>query len=104
MQSTTLPESVKLPQIHRFKYNLIEDPYCVHCKDIYETTEHFLFDCPSYIEARTQLLNQLSDMGIDINDKSILLTVILQGENMYDVADTLITIVTNYLTQTKIFK
>ena len=89
---------------HRFKYNLITDPYCEHCINKPETTEHYLIECPSYQLARTQLLNQLSDMGIDINDNEYIIQVVLHGTNDIAVVDTLLPIIFNYLKETQRFK
>ena len=68
------------------------------------TTEHYLFDCPMYQEARTDLFNQLSDMGIDTNNKEILLEVVLHGKNTNAVVDALLSTIFTYLRATQRFR
>ena len=51
-----------------------------------------------------QLLNQLSDMGIDINDTQYIIQVVLHGTNDIAVVDTLLPIIFNYLKETQRFK
>ena len=63
---------------HRFKYNLIDDPYCEFCGHK-ENTKHFLFDCEAYTPARTNMYNKLAHSDIDITNKTNLLHTILHG-------------------------
>ena len=89
---------------HRFTYHLIEDPYCQNCTNTLETTEHFLFYCPVYNLARQQFYNSLTDIGVDVNNKPILLQAILHGNNFQSIASTLLQHTLTFLKQTNRFK
>ena len=78
-QLTRLRLGLSALNAHRYTYNFIENPNCLHC-NIPETVHHFFFVCPTYQMARQTLLNRLSnELLIVTNDESILLEIILKG-------------------------
>jgi hypothetical protein len=90
---------------HRFTYNFIETPSCDHCHSGNETTKHFFFQCPAYAAHRLELLNSLDiQIGLDIFNTTEMLNSILFGQVPKNKTETLIQIITEYLTNTKRFK
>ena len=79
IQLTRLRLGLSALNAHRFRYNFIESPNCNHCNQS-ETTHHYFFVCPSYPDARLTLLNRLStELDLNLNDKNILLQIMLHG-------------------------
>ena len=92
---------------HRHKYNFIDSPSCIHCHDIYETTEHFFFDCTTYSIARQRLFDRLKiDINIDIENinRTNLLNIILYGLVDHQLYAKLIQILSDYIADTKRFR
>ena len=79
---------------HRFSYNLIDSPNCPHCGEI-ETTSHYLFYCPEYVQARTTMLESLQTLNIDVTNKITLLDTILHGTKNHN--QNLLEIIYRYL-------
>jgi len=90
---------------HRFTYNFIPSPSCDHCHSGNETTIHYFFLCPAYAAQRVQLLNDLdTKMGLDIYNKKEMLDTILHGNIPTNKLNTLVEIVSEYITNTCRFK
>ena len=54
---------------HRFRYNLIDDPFCDFCGN-QENTKHYMFDCAAYTQQRTLMLNKLQHIHLDTTNKN----------------------------------
>ena len=59
-----------------FKIKKADDPYCDHCRDTIESSEHFILNCPNYNQQRQQLKDNLSRIGI----YNVTLPVLLSNE------------------------
>ena len=89
---------------HRFKYNLVSVPYCNHCPNVIETTDHFFFECPIYATPRLAFLKILSDLGININNRSETIREILYGDNFIQSPNSIIEPTITFLTVCNRFK
>ena len=68
---------------HRRAYNFIADPTCPACNSYPETTFHYFLKCPAYRLARIDFFNALEhDLGIDTQNSTKLLEVILYGKHI----------------------
>ncbi|MFZ2538323.1 MAG: hypothetical protein WAX04_05435, partial [Oscillospiraceae bacterium] len=41
-----------------YNYNITDNPFCQMCLDNIETTEHFLFNCPNFVDARVTYIKK----------------------------------------------
>ena len=60
-------------KMHLFTFNLNENPFCPTCLENVESTEHYFFICPTYIEARNNLMNKLENITVSFNLTSSIL-------------------------------
>ena len=66
---------------HRYTYHLISEPYCNHCHQVNESTEHFLLKCPRYATLRKDFLKILTDIGVNTHSEIDTINSILYGTN-----------------------
>ena len=52
---------------HLFTYNINANPICPNCPDSIESTKHFFFECVTYKNSRTKLLNDLNEIQSQIH-------------------------------------
>lgn len=58
---------------HLHRLNLVPDPYCPWCKNVPETIEHLMLQCPRFYSHRVQLRSQLQSQGVYTFDLPTLL-------------------------------
>ena len=76
---------------HLFLYNISDNPFCPRCHDYVEDTQHYFYSCDAYTNARAQMMQSLLEclacfkvMNINMNDASVMTTLILDGVKLND--------------------
>src|SRR6185436_1532887 len=59
---TNMRLGLSLLNFHLYTNNLSDNPFCQHCLDIVESTEHYLFLCPAYGNSRIKLVTELQNL------------------------------------------
>ena len=75
-----------------FTYNIIENPFCPSCGDHIENLKHFLFECNTYCQPRTILLNSITalcdyvshdfNISLDYTSQSVITHLLTHGINL----------------------
>jgi len=90
---------------HRFKYNFITRPTCETCHSGSETPHHHFFICPAHEIAHQKMLDKLvGELGINTNNKTMLLHTILHGTYSTVTNKHIIDITLEYMITTERFK
>ena len=53
------------------QHSATRDPFCDHCNDVEETTEHYVLHCPAYDDARKRLFDAVVADGVSAGDVTL---------------------------------